>query len=76
VEEYLSTYNPDLPFWMQFDWLLLSILLVMSLLLPPFFAILAHGMAAVAFWLVVQRFWIFEPKSNKLLHKILKTPQN
>jgi len=33
VEEYLSTYNPDLPFWMQFDWLLLSIFLVMSLLL-------------------------------------------
>lgn len=33
VEEYLSTYNPDLPFWIQFDWLLLSIFLVMSLLL-------------------------------------------
>jgi len=33
VEEYLSTYNPDLPFWNQFDWLLLSIFLVMSLLI-------------------------------------------
>jgi len=33
VEEYLSTYNPELPFWMQFDWLLFSIFLVMSLLL-------------------------------------------
>ena len=33
VEEYLSTYNPDLPFWIQFDWLLLSIFLVMSLLI-------------------------------------------
>jgi len=203
VEEYLSTYNPDLPFWMQFDWLLLSIFLVMSLLLmakadikkdmpiifvglvgglvieswgtqtelwfyytferpplwiipawpiaslsidrlfqllnaksekippkiiqisywvifigfyiymlyfvwptldksltiglgyflelwgttrycwtyytfqtPPFFAILAHGMAAVAFWRVVQLFWIFEPKSNQLLQKILKANLN
>ena len=33
VEEYISTYNPDLPFWVQFDWLLLSIFLVMSLLI-------------------------------------------
>ena len=33
VEEYLSTYNPDLPFWIQFDWLLLSIFLFMSLLI-------------------------------------------
>jgi len=29
---------------------------------PPFFAVLAHGMAAVAFWRVVQLFWIFWPK--------------
>lgn len=33
VDEYLSTYNPDLPFWIQFDWLLFGIFLVMSLLL-------------------------------------------
>lgn len=29
---------------------------------PPFFAVLAHGMAAVAFWRVVQLFPIFLPK--------------
>jgi hypothetical protein len=33
LEEYISTYNPDLPFWIQFDWLLLGIFLVMSLLI-------------------------------------------
>jgi len=43
---------------------------------PPFFAVMAHGMASVAFWRVVQLFWIFEPKSNKFLQKILKTTQN
>jgi hypothetical protein len=29
---------------------------------PPFFAVLAHGMAAVAFWRVVQLFPVFLPK--------------
>jgi hypothetical protein len=43
---------------------------------PPFFAVLAHGMAAVAFWRVVQLFWIFEPKSNQFLQKILKLIHN
>ncbi len=33
LEEYISTYNPNLPFWIQFDWLLLGIFLVMSLLI-------------------------------------------
>jgi len=33
VEEYLASYDPDLPFWIQFDWLLLGIFLAMSLLL-------------------------------------------
>ena len=33
LEDYISTYNPDLPFWIQFDWLLLGIFLVMSLLI-------------------------------------------
>lgn len=37
---------------------------------PPFFAVMAHGMAAVAFWRVVQLFWIFEPKVENLLLKI------
>ena len=26
---------------------------------PPFFAVVAHGMAAVAFWRVVQVYWVF-----------------
>ena len=34
---------------------------------PPFFAVMAHGMAAVAFWRVVQLFWIFEPKAEKII---------
>src|SRR5690606_15846970 len=34
---------------------------------PPFFAVLAHGMAAVAFWRVVQLFWIFQPQVQKKL---------
>lgn len=34
---------------------------------PPFFAIFAHGMAAVAFWRVVQLFWIFLPHIQKIL---------
>lgn len=33
AEEYLSQINPDYPIWMQFDWLLLGIFLVMSLLI-------------------------------------------
>lgn len=43
---------------------------------PPFFAVLAHGMAAVAFWRVVQLFWIFEPKARNLLVKILTDLKN
>ena len=43
---------------------------------PPFFAVMAHGMAAVAFWRVVQLFWIFEPKLDKFLQKFLETTQN
>ncbi|MCE1254622.1 MAG: hypothetical protein LWX83_13865 [Anaerolineae bacterium] len=30
---YLETYDPTLPFWVQFDWLLLGIFLVMTLLI-------------------------------------------
>lgn len=33
VEEYIATYNPAYPWWMQFDWLLLGDFLVMSLLI-------------------------------------------
>jgi hypothetical protein len=43
---------------------------------PPFFAVLAHGMAAVAFWRVVQLFWIFEPQAGMFLQKILISFQN
>ena len=31
VVEYWATYNPDYPFWVQFDWLLLGIFAFMSL---------------------------------------------
>lgn len=33
AEEYLALFNPNLPWWVQFDWLLLGIFLVMSLLI-------------------------------------------
>jgi len=33
VVEYWSTYNPDVPFWKQFDWLLLGIFAFMSLMI-------------------------------------------
>lgn len=33
AEEYLSYYNTKLPFWIQFDWLLLGIFTAMSLLI-------------------------------------------
>ena len=36
---------------------------------PPFFAILAHGMAAVAFWRVNHLFHIFFPKILRLSGK-------
>jgi len=33
VLDYAATYDPDYPFWVQFDWLLLGIFAVMSLLI-------------------------------------------
>jgi hypothetical protein len=33
VEEYIATFNPDYPLWMQIDWLLIGIFAVMSLLI-------------------------------------------
>ena len=33
LEEYISTYNTDYSFWVQFDWLLLGIFFIMSLLI-------------------------------------------
>jgi hypothetical protein len=33
VEEYVSYFDPTLPFWMQLDWLLIGIFAVMSLLI-------------------------------------------
>ena len=33
VDDYLKTYNPQYPFWAQFDWLLLGNFLAMSLLI-------------------------------------------
>ncbi len=34
---------------------------------PPLFAVLAHGMAAVAFWRVAHLFRIFQPRLRKLI---------
>ncbi len=39
---------------------------------PPFFAVLAHGMAAVGFWRVYKLFKIFSPKLNDLFLKKVK----
>ncbi|MBL8045618.1 MAG: hypothetical protein JNL09_03700 [Anaerolineales bacterium] len=33
AEEYLALFNPRLPWWVQFDWLLLGIFLVMTILI-------------------------------------------
>jgi hypothetical protein len=33
LKAYIDTYNPDYPFWLQFDWLLLGNFLAMSLLM-------------------------------------------
>lgn len=33
AEEYLASYNPDVSFWLQMDWLLLGIFFAMSLLI-------------------------------------------
>ena len=40
---------------------------------PPFFAVLAHGMAAVAFWRVRELYQVFEPRLKKLLASNAKT---
>jgi len=36
---------------------------------PPFFAVLAHGMAAVAFWRVLELYRVFEPHLVKRLRQ-------
>lgn len=33
VEEYIGYFNPDIPIWLQIDWLLIGIFLVMSVLI-------------------------------------------
>jgi hypothetical protein len=58
LKAYIDSYNPQLPFWRQFDWLLLGNFLVMSLLimananikidLPMFFIGLAGGLVIEA----------------------------
>jgi hypothetical protein len=40
---------------------------------PPLFAVLAHGMAAVAFWRVAELFKVFQPHLSRLLpHRLRK----
>ncbi len=43
---------------------------------PPFFAVLAHGMAAVAFWRVAQLFQIFKPKIAAISKRLFHLPEN
>lgn len=47
---------------------------------PPVFAVFAHGMAAVAFWRVAQLYFLFTPKTTKLLQQFriwrVNTPCN
>jgi hypothetical protein len=68
LEEYISTYNPDLPFWIQFDWLLLGIFFAMSLLimakadvkkdLPIIFVGLAGGLV-IESWGTQTELWVY-----------------
>ncbi len=39
---------------------------------PPFFAVLAHGMAAVAFWRVWELFWVFAPGLRRRAGRLFK----
>jgi hypothetical protein len=68
VEEYVATYNPAYPWWMQFDWLLLGNFLVMSLLitanadlrrdLPLALIALAGGMV-IESWGTQTELWVY-----------------
>lgn len=68
LEEYISTYNPDLPFWIQFDWLLLGIFMIMSLLimakadlrkdLPIVFVGLVGGLV-IESWGTQTELWVY-----------------
>ncbi len=42
---------------------------------PPFFAVLAHGMAAVAFWRVLELYRVFEPHIQKQLKRVQIRPK-
>lgn len=37
---------------------------------PPFFAVLAHGMAAVAFWRVLQLYQVFSPQISAISRRV------
>jgi MFS family permease len=68
LEEYISTYNPNLPFWIQFDWLLLIIFMVMSLLIMakadikmdiPIIAVGFFGGLVIESWGTQTELWVY-----------------
>ena len=68
LQAYLDTYNPDYPFWVQFDWLLLGIFLVMTLLIManahlgkdfPIFAIGLAGGLVIESWGTQTSLWTY-----------------
>lgn len=68
LQAYLDTYNPDYPFWVQFDWLLLGIFLAMTLLIManahlgkdfPIFAIGLAGGLVIESWGTQTSLWTY-----------------
>jgi hypothetical protein len=68
LEEYISSYDPNYSFWVQFDWLLLGIFLVMSLLimykadLKKDFPIILIGLAGgfvIESWGTQTNLWVY-----------------
>ena len=68
LQAYLDTYNPDYPFWVQFDWLLLGIFLTMTLLIManahlgkdfPIFAIGLAGGLVIESWGTQTSLWTY-----------------
>jgi hypothetical protein len=68
VEAYLATYNPDYPFWIQIDWLLLGNFLLMSILimvgadLKTDFVIMLIGLGgglAIEGWGTQTELWVY-----------------
>ncbi|MBN2502290.1 MAG: hypothetical protein JXB38_16015, partial [Anaerolineales bacterium] len=68
VLEYVATYNPNYPIWVQLDWLLIGIFLVMSLLIManadvkadlPIFLIGLMGGLVIEGWGTQTELWTY-----------------